>query len=618
MPAFSTKAKISLALGVSLTALAAIGTVAAQQMWDDAERVGIAILLTLVVGTGMLLAYVAWSVAADMTASERASRELALSEARVTGLVSIAADAIITIDAQHRILLFNHGAEQIFGYTAQEMIGEGLQRLLPARFQAGHHRMIDGFASGTSSARRMGERREISGVRKDGEEFPAEASILKQEVDGVPSFTVVLRDITERKNIEDAQRFLAEMGSALARTLDFDETLAVAAQLPVPRLADVCIVDIAGDVWAAGHAAADVRAKRIVSTTSDPRVYEALAVISEAPPGPDSASATVDVLRTAKPLLVHEMHDAWIEAHTDNAAVLESARRIGIRSLMMVPLQARERAFGVMTFLSLGDRRYDAADLELARATAVRAAFAIDNARLFSVANAATRARDDMLGVVSHDLRNPVNAIGMITRVLRESPPDDPAARADLVNAIGDAAEWMDRLIRDLLDSGAIEQGRLSLEKHPEDVGPIVDSAVAMFTHLAEERGVRLEKAYDEDILPLDCDAARVVQVLCNLVSNAITHTERGGTVRLTARAEGDAMQFEVRDTGVGISAAHLPHVFERHWRVPATKKKGGLGLGLAIAHGIVAAHGGRIWVESEPGNGTAFYVSIPLESPAA
>ncbi|MBI1809911.1 MAG: PAS domain S-box protein [Gemmatimonadetes bacterium] len=601
----------------SLTALAVIGTVVAQEMWSDAEATGMWVVLGLVVGTGMLLAYVAWSVTADMMANERAREELALSEARVTGLVSIAADAIITIDATHRITLFNQGAEQIFGWRADEMIGQGLERLLPARFHAGHHRMIDGFNAGAESARRMGDRREISGVRKSGEEFPAEASILKQTLDGATTFTVVLRDITERKHVEDSQRFLADAGSVLTRTLEFDETLAAVAQLPVPRLADACIVDVIGD-GGAGDGRGDFRLRRTTSVSEDPRVNMALAALAADAPGPDSASATVDVFRTGKPLLLTEIDDDFMEAHSETPEALARARALAARSAMLVPLQAREKVFGVMSFVSVGARRYGPADLDLAKQLASRAAFAIDNARLFGLANAATRARDDMLGVVSHDLRNPVNAIGMVARVLRESPPEDPAARADLVNAISDAAEWMDRLIRDLLDSGAIEAGRLSLERHREDVRPIVDSAVAMFEHLAEERGVILAVQCPEDLPPVDGDSARLVQVLCNLVSNAITHTERNGVVSVVASVQGSDLQFVVRDTGVGISREHLPHVFERHWRVPATKKKGGLGLGLAIAHGIVVAHGGRIWVESEPGQGTAFFVSLPLETPAA
>lgn len=602
---------------VCLVSLALIGTIAAQEMWADTERTGVEILLGLVLGTGVLLAYVAWSVTADMMANERAFEALALSEARVTGLVSIAADAIISIDDAHRITLFNRGAEQIFGWTADEMLGQGLDRILPARFQAGHHQMVDAFASGAQNARRMGERRVIAGVRKSGEEFPAEASILKQTVDGATTFTVVLRDITERKNVEDAQRFLADAGSVLTRTLEFDETLAAVAQLPVPRLADACIVDIIGDGGALSDAG-DWRLRRVTSVSEDSRVSIALAALAMDAPGPDSASATIDVIRTGKPQLHAAIDEEYLEAHSETPETLARALALAPKSLMLVPLQARGEVFGVMSIISVGLRRYGPPDLALAQQFAARAAFAIDNARLFGLANAATRARDDMLGVVSHDLRNPVNAIGMVARVLRESPPEDAAARADLVNAISDAAEWMDRLIRDLLDSGAIDAGRLSLERHREDVRPIVDSAVAMFAHLAEERGVRLDVRCADDLPPVDGDAARLVQVLCNLVSNAITHTERGGTVSVDARVEGSDLQFVVRDTGLGISAAHLPHVFERHWRVPATQKKGGLGLGLAIARGIVVAHGGRIWVESEPGQGSAFYVSLPLEAPAS
>ena len=149
-----------------------------------------------------------------LRAQSRMDEELRASEAKFSGILSIAADAIITIDESHRILHFNHGAEETFGYSTNEALGQPLSVLLPERFRATHDEHINAFGRTAEPARRMGHRREVAGLRKDGSEFPAEASISKLELPGgTRIFTVVLRDITERKRAEDAERFLADTGT---------------------------------------------------------------------------------------------------------------------------------------------------------------------------------------------------------------------------------------------------------------------------------------------------------------------------------------------------------------------------------------------------------------------
>src|SRR6185503_8842131 len=170
-----------------------------------------------------------------------ASRGAPLSEAmdaasptyadRFEAIVAIAADAIISVDEQQRITLFNKGAEEIFGYTAQEILGTSLDTLIPERFRPNHGGHIRRFAESGMAARRMGERREIFGLRKDGTEFPAEASISKIETGGRMLFTVVLRDITERKQAEEGERFLAETAAELAVTLDTGTAVQTIADL---------------------------------------------------------------------------------------------------------------------------------------------------------------------------------------------------------------------------------------------------------------------------------------------------------------------------------------------------------------------------------------------------
>ena len=608
MPLVSTRRTISATLAVALLALFGLGLAAVAGVWQHGGAVAIAlVLLTVVVAAAVLVAG-ASSVQDDIDARDEVARALRQSEARLAGLVSIAADAIISVDQGQRITLFNRGAEEIFGYAAAEMLGHPLAELLPARFHAAHGHHFAAFGAAPQSARRMGERREILGLRRNGEEFPAEASILKVEVAGETAFTVVLRDVTQRRRVEEGQRFLADAGGVLTRSLDYDAVLTAVAQLPVPQLGDSCVLDIIGVEGS----------RRIISVSDDPEITERSRLHSPEPPGPDSASAVLDVMRTKRAMVVNDVDASWLEAHSETEAILERAQRLGVRSMLLVPLLTGGGAVGVMTIMRFNaGPSFGELEVGLAEQLATRAAFAIENARLFRLARSATDARDDILGVVSHDLRNPVNAIGMCVRVLRETPSEDAAARGDLVKAIGDAVDWMDRLIRDLLDVANLERGRLSVERRPEDVETIVQSAVSMFEHAAQSRQIALTTVVAPSGIRVDGDAARLVQVLSNLVANSLAHTESGGAVQVVVGAQGPLVQFEVRDTGMGIAPENLPHIFERHWRSSASAKRGGSGLGLAIVRGIVQAHGGQIWVESEQGQGATFRFTIPASGPA-
>ena len=180
----------------------------------------------------------------DITERKRLEEELRIAEAKSSGIVSISADAIISIDRNQRITLFNEGAEKTFGYSKEEVIGGPLEILFPERFRAIHGRHVETFAAGTAGGRRMGGRgTPIFGLRKTGEEFPVDAAISKLEVGGTTILTVALRDVTEQKRVESEQRFLAEFGAVLATTLDYEETAKTVARLVVRHLGDVCIVE---------------------------------------------------------------------------------------------------------------------------------------------------------------------------------------------------------------------------------------------------------------------------------------------------------------------------------------------------------------------------------------
>ena len=218
-------------------------------------------------------------------------------EARFEGILAIAADAIITVDESQRIVHFNYGAEKIFGYAASEMIGQPLTVLLPERFRAAHPAHVSEFAAGAETARLMGHRREVAGLRKGGIEFPAEASISKLGLPGSLLLTVVLRDVSEQKQRERNQQLLAQAGKVLSSSLDYEATLRTVAQLPVPDLADCCIVDIVD-----GEKGDQRRIRRVASTHADPRIAAALReIVSANALTWSTTSRVVEVLRGGKP-----------------------------------------------------------------------------------------------------------------------------------------------------------------------------------------------------------------------------------------------------------------------------------------------------------------------------
>jgi signal transduction histidine kinase len=225
----------------------------------------------------------------------------------------------------------------------------------------------------------------------------------------------------------------------------------------------------------------------------------------------------------------------------------------------------------------------------------------------------AVRARDHVLSIVSHDLRNPLGTITMSASLLLDLVPDVEERRAERrqLEIIARAAANMNRMIQDLLDATRIEAGRLTIDRAPTDAKTVLDETMALQRPLADAAGIALECRLAEE-LPLMCaDAQRVGQILGNLVGNALKFTTRGGTITISAEAADRAVLWRVSDTGKGIPADQLPHLFDRFWQSRRGDRRG-LGLGLSIVDGLVKAHGGRIDVASETGKGTTVGFTIP------
>lgn len=414
----------------------------------------------------------------------------------------------------------------------------------------------------------------------------------------------LIREQTARVQAEAAARrlaFLSEASRVLASSLDLETTFASIARLSVPVLCDYCTIDL---LDAAGHIHRVAAAH--IDETKQPFVDGTRAF----PPRPElERHPVVAAMKEGRTVMLElatpDDFGPFIQS-PEHRALLS---HLGPRTMMTVPLLARGATLGALSFvLSESRRTYGKDEVWLAEELANRAAMAVDNARLY-------RAREEILGVVSHDLRNPLNVIGLSLASLRREQSPSPSQQKNL-DKMGRAVSRMNRLIQDLLDVTRMEAGGLSLTPSSIEVPALLQDAAEMLRALAEEKTIEFRVQAEPELLPVMADRERALQVFSNLVGNAIKFTPSGGQVIVGAKRDGKAICFSVSDNGPGIAAHDLNRIFDRYWQGRA--KAQGAGLGLAIAKGIVDAHGGKIWVESRMGQGATFFFTLPLFSAPA
>jgi PAS domain S-box-containing protein len=422
---------------------------------------------------------------------------------------------------------------------------------------------------------------------------------------GVAAF----RDVTERKRRLAIDRLMRRVSEVLTSSLDYGSTVQSVAQLCAGSLAEYCIVHIEeeGAIRAVGVAHTDASQEAVLR-----------GMLRLLPIDPEGAHPVLAAIRTGEPQLLRQISDPLLARLGYEPEQYRVMREMRLSSALVVPLRARGRTLGALSLARTPDHPpYGPADLAVVEEVARRAAMAVDNARLFRGAQREAKAREDLLGLVSHDLRNSLNASFLQTEVLLElvrSVEGWPGQRQ--VEAVRRSLAHMQTLVQDLLDVESLESGQLSLRIVPLDLASLADEVEDMFGPLARERSVSLRVDLASAPPAVRADRVRLIQVVSNLVSNALRFTPAGGTITVAAERFGERVRFRVADTGVGIPAADRPRVFERFWR--GDHSQAGTGLGLAIARGLVRAQGGEIWMESEVGRGTVFHFTLPLaDAPA-
>ena len=559
---------------------------------------------------------------------ERAEQALRESEERFRSVVESASDAIVLCDGEGRTISWNKGAEQIFGYSEDEALAKPLcDFIMPERYRAGHREGIERLCAG-GEPRIIGKTLELHGLRKDGREFPLELALDAWKTADGTFYSGIMRDVTERKRAEEERArlihaqvaraeaeaserrssFLAQASSILSASLDYEVTLNNLSTLVVPELADWYAVDMLD---------ADGVVRRLALGHVDPRKIELAHEIEQRyPPDPNAPHGVPNVLRTGKSEFYSEIPDAMLEASTRDADHLQLARELGLKSAMIVPLIARGRTLGAITFVTAeSGRLYTSADLALAEDLARRTALAVDNARLYREAQEANRSKDEFLAMLSHELRTPLTSMLGWAQLLR-SGKLDAATQERALETIERNTKAQAQLIEDLLDLSRIITGKLRLEVRPMELAPVIEAALDAARPAADAKAIQLQLVLNPNVGLVSGDADRLQQVVWNLLSNAIKFTPKEGRVEVRLERVNSQVAIVVSDTGQGISEEFLPFVFDRFRQADMglTRRHGGLGLGLAIVRHMVELHGGTVSVTSPgEGLGSTFTVKIPL-----
>lgn len=534
---------------------------------------------------------------------ELRTRQLEESEARFRDVIERNADAIIVVDHEGVVRFANPEALRLFGTSREVLLGSAFGFPVVA-----------------------GETTELD-IPHNGSARVVEMRVVESQWQGEPACIATLRDVTERKQAEQSQRrlireqtarsaaeeavrrfrFLAESSTTLSSSLDYAATMAQLVQLCVEEIADWAVVyclDKESHLRRYEVAHRDAAKRRLVE-----RFRESPLMLRPSNP-------VEEALRTGRPVVVKDLTDEKIESLIVDPHTRWLARALGLRSFMMIPITARGRSLGAIALVSGSEeRQFDEQDLALAENLAARAGLAIDNARLYEQAREANQTKTELLAVISHDLRTPLNSIIGYTQLLEMGIPEPLAESSrERVQRIHQSAGHLLYLIDELLAFARVEGKHEEIERRPVDARRIVREVGELMEPLAHQKQLELHIDVPEYEVIVETDADKLRQVLVNLVGNAVKYTPTG-EIRVTVDASAaDQLALHVSDTGIGIAPEHLPHIFEPFWQVDRSQRTlgGGTGLGLSVVQRVVELLGGKISVESTPGTGSTFTINLP------
>ncbi|MEN9936490.1 MAG: hypothetical protein RLZZ387_3069 [Chloroflexota bacterium] len=538
----------------------------------------------------------------ELTDRYRAEAAVQASEAQLRLIADSLPVLISYVDREGRYRFNNRAYELWFGHSRDEITGRTMREVLGDEAYAVLRPHVEAALAGRAASF------EAVAPYRDGGTRAIEATYVPDVATGeVRGFAVLVSDITARTRAAAAQQLLLETSALLESSLDYDTTLARVAHLVVPSHADFCIM----------YLVEEGAVQRVAVAHADPAKEVFLRQIEERYPldlnGPGPVAS---VLRGGQPVRGEVDPELLTLLAKDNEH-LALLQAIGSRSYVIGPMRAGNRTFGALMIGSAeSKRRYDDDDLALVVELARRAAMAIENARLYRMAQEAIRLRDVFFSVAAHELKTPLTALfGHVQLLQRRTARDGTLGERDrrTVEVVVAQAQRMSAMVSGLLDIARLEQGQLSLERAPLDLRALVRRVVEEIQPTLDRHTLLLTLAPEP--LVVDGDALRLEQVVHNLLSNAAKYSPMGGAVNVRVDRIGGRACVTVRDEGIGIPQAALPHLFQRFYRATNVSEQvfGGMGVGLYVVHEIVTLHGGSVTVESVEGRGSTFTICLPL-----
>lgn len=437
------------------------------------------------------------------------------------------------------------------------------------------------------------------------------ASPVKDRDGRLVAVVAVIHDLTDLKLVERSQRFLAEAGVQLAKSLDREETLSVIAQLAVPRFADWCTVDVVDP---------DGSYRRVAACHSDAslnplmrKLVPAYAVV-----GTDQSYGLRFVAATGQTQWFPDLTEDTIQYLAEHGVDGANAETFGLQSYICAPMKSRDQVLGSISFvMGHSGRRFTIRDVTMAEEIASRAAQALDNAQLHGEVLRADRTKQEFLAALSHELRNPLAAIS--ARILNLQLDEELDAQArKTIDALDRQTRHVARILDDLMDASRVTMGRARLKKIDLDVCDIVRSALEMMSHQAKVAEHNITVTMCEENLNVLGDEIRLRQVFANILDNAIKYTPPAGRISVSAVREGGEVVVRVQDSGIGIPVEEIGSVFDLFAQGHNTNlSHTGLGVGLPLTKTLVEAHSGTMQVSSEGvDKGTEVVVRLPLSDP--
>jgi PAS domain S-box-containing protein len=536
----------------------------------------------------------------DVTQARRAME----TQTCLAAIIESSEDAIIGKDLNGIVTSWNRGAERLYGYTAEEMIGRPLAILSAPEYPDEMPAIMERLKRGE-----LVEHFETVRVRKDGARLNVALTIspIRNAEGVIVGASKIARDITARVRNEASLRFLAEASKRLAALLDVPSTLQKVASLAVPYFADWCAVDLIEP---------DGSVRRVADAHADPsresrarELYERYSAERNAPVG------FWHVLHSGQSELLEDVTDPSLAGSVRDEATRQLARELGLRSYIGVPLVVRGTVQGVINFVAAESRRtFGEVDLRLAEDLAYRASIAIENARLYADLCQADQRKDEWIAMLAHELRNPLAPIRNALHIMK-MPGADGRVIDNARQLMERQVQYMVRLVDDLLDVSRIMRGKIDLRRESVSLANIITRAVEIAQPMVDAQGQELIVSTPPEPLVLNADPTRLAQIVSNLLHNAAKFSTRKGRIWLTVERDTDEVAIRVRDEGAGIRPELLPHIFDLFVQGDRSleRTQGGLGIGLTVVRRLVALHGGTISARSEgPGKGSEFVVNLP------